>query len=75
MRLLPDADADGSWPVHAAALPVVPRRCGVVVGPFPIAGSACLVLTDWMETVRETVAAHASWFVELDRDSSLSSVA
>jgi len=41
---------------------------------FLLAVSACVVLVGWMETVQETVAAHASWFFLLDRDSPLSSV-
>ena len=74
MGLLSNADADGWWPVHAAAFPVIPRCCDVVVWLLQLTGSACVVLAGWMETVRETVAAHASWFVLLDYDLSVSFV-
>ena len=74
MVLLPNADVDGWWPVHAATFPVVPRCCGVVVWLFPLAVSTYVVLAGWMETMQETVAAHASWFFVLDRDLHSSSV-
>jgi len=68
--LLPDADADGRWPVHADTFPVVPRCHGIVVWLFPPAFCACVVLAGWMETVRETVpmlCGFSYWFATRPR--------
>ncbi len=66
MALLLDADADGWWPVDAAAFPVVPRCRNVMVRLFPQAGGTCVVLAGWMESVQRTVATHAEWIGVLD---------
>ena len=51
MALLLDADADGRWPVYAAAFPVIPRCRRIVICLLPVAGGACVILAGWMETV------------------------
>jgi hypothetical protein len=66
MALLLDADADGRWPVDAAAFPVIPRCRIVVVRLFPPAGGTHVVLAGWMESVQRTVATHAARFGVLD---------
>ncbi len=66
MAVLLDADADGRWPVDAAAFPVVPHCQNVVVRLFPQVGGTRVVLAGWMESVRRTVATHAARFGVLD---------
>ena len=52
MVLLLNADAYGWWPVDATAFSVILSRRRVVVGEFPRAGGACVVLAGWMETMQ-----------------------
>ena len=70
--LLIDRYADGLGPVGAATEAVVPCGC-VVVHVFLFERACCAVVggADWVETVRETVAAHVAWLGHLLDNSSV----
>jgi hypothetical protein len=73
MALLLSADADGQWPVEAAAFSVIPSCCGIVVEKSPCAGGAHVVLIGRMESLQQTVATHVVWLGVLDHFTSGSS--
>ncbi len=52
--------------MNAAAFPVIPCCRHDVIGLFPQAGGACVVLVIWLESVQRTVATYATRLGVLD---------